>query len=200
MSLMPGADINLIDGHYYSIGLHPWFIGDDHSEEMKITENFAMKKQVVAIGETGLDKVQGADLNLQLELFEKHIELAEKLSKPLIIHCVRAFNEIARMKKESYSSVPWIIHDFQSNLQIAKQLKDQGMYLSFGKAITRSGSKAEQAFNKIPEESFFLETDDSDITIEKVYTAAAEIRKTNIKEIQEIVKSNFNNCFQIELE
>lgn len=200
VNLIPGRFMDMNPGQNYSIGLHPWYLDDNFHNLMNVVEKTATNKQVLAIGETGLDKIHGPDINLQVKLFEKHIRIAESLHKPLVIHCVKSFNKVVQLKKKTKSTVPWIIHGFQSNQQIADQLLDLGIYLSFGKALITSGPRLKDMFCKVPKDQFLLETDDSEATIEEVYTAAAELRELNVLDIQQIIKSNINKCFQIDVE
>lgn len=198
INLFESNQSKLNPNHFYSIGIHPWYIDEDSLKRFASIESFAQNNQIIAIGEAGLDLMKGPDLSKQLSIFDKQIKLADKLSKPLIIHCVKAYDEIIKLKKSYLHTVPWIFHGFQSSQQMAEQLLAHDIYLSFGKAITREGSNAQKALKIAPKEKIFLETDDSAISIEQIYVMAAKIRGESIEMLQEIIKSNFINCFRIE--
>ena len=90
----------------FSIGWHPWYLNDFETTEIfKVLEEKAVLSQIVAIGETGLDKAITIDWNKQTDVFRFHVEIANKLQKPLIIHCVRAYSELIKFKKEFKASV-----------------------------------------------------------------------------------------------
>ncbi|MGR9114694.1 MAG: TatD family hydrolase, partial [Gammaproteobacteria bacterium] len=86
--------------HPYSLGLHPWFIEQQDCEEALRKIAAALDdRNMLAVGECGLDKLTTAPMSLQESLFKAQLHLAEQAGKPLLIHCVRAFNELIRIKK-----------------------------------------------------------------------------------------------------
>lgn len=197
-NIIPGEYYNIQTGQCYSVGLHPWYI-----EEGTIIESIdqikleAKKKEVIAIGETGLDKIIETPYELQVEVFEKHIQISELVQKPLIIHCVKSFNELILLKKKYKPRLPWIVHGYNSKVEVAAMLLKQNIFLSFGKGIMYPLSNAAQVLSQIPYSSFFLETDDSEYTIKEIYNAAAQIKKIETDKLKSIVLQNFNNCFGI---
>ena len=143
----------------YSIGIHPWFIDENRlSTDLQIIEEKLKLSECLALGECGLDKRIDVPMQLQIEVFEKQIALAEKYQKPLVLHLVAAFDELIEIKKRLNISVPIIIHGFSKSEQLAKQLINNGFYLSFGKYLLRN-SEMETVFKSIPNDKFFLETD-----------------------------------------
>lgn len=181
---------------YSSVGLHPWFLNEDH---YKIACNWlheqAAQPNVLAIGEAGLDKVTDTPWALQLDAFQFCIALSESLQKPLLIHCVRAFSEIIALKKQWNPQQPWIFHGFDKNLPTARMLLHHECYLSFGKAIFSSHSHTGEVLFEIPANRFFLETDDADVSIEATYLQAAFLRGIAVKELSAILHENFTACF-----
>jgi len=181
---------------FYSIGIHPWYISESRlAEDLKIIEEKLQTSNCLAIGECGLDKKIEVSLELQRSVFEKQLALAEKYKKPVVIHCVAAFQEVIAIKKKMQISVPMIIHGFSKNSQIAEQLIKEGFYISFGKYLLKNpGLKT--VFQNIPNDRFFLETDTIEENIEQVYDIAAKYKDITIRELQNIVSSNFENVFQ----
>ena len=169
-----------------SIGIHPWY---GHLEElpksMKYLNVLAKQSNVKLIGECGLDKLQGEEMVNQLQILEAQIDLAQQLKKPMILHCVKAFDELIALKKRMKPSVPMIIHGFNKKYEMAQQLMGQGFYLSFGAAVLKSDEIV-----KVLEETdqpFFLETDESDISILEIYKRVAEIKKITIDELKDVI-------------
>ncbi|NJN49910.1 MAG: hypothetical protein HC798_00490 [Polaribacter sp.] len=125
----------------FSIGLHPWYIiKAQFEQDLKIVESKLLHPNCFAVGECGLDTLAETNFELQIELFKKQIQLSETYQKPLIIHCVRAFNEIIQLKKELKPTQKWIIHGFDKNQQVAKNLIANDICLSFGAKIIKSES------------------------------------------------------------
>ncbi|WJS93753.1 TatD family hydrolase [Flavobacterium johnsoniae] len=180
---------------FYSIGIHPWYIDENRvAEDLKIIEEKLQIENCLAIGECGLDKRIEIPLELQVSVFEKQLELAQKFKKPVVIHCVAAFQEITAIKKRMKISVPMIIHGFSKNKQLAEQLIKDGFYLSFGKYLLKNPD-LKSVFQAIPNDRFFLETDTIEETIQQVYELASEYKDLNINELKGIISSNYKSVF-----
>jgi TatD DNase family protein len=181
---------------YFSIGIHPWYINQERvEEELLIIEEKLQLSNGVALGECGLDKRRETPLKEQIEVFEAQLLLAEKYNKPVIIHCVAAFQEVILSKQKLNISVPMVIHGFSKNLQLAEQLLKQGFYLSFGKYLIKN-PELETVFQNIPNDRFFLETDTIEEGIEQVYALAAKYKNKDVVTLQQIVTKNFNTVFK----
>ena len=179
----------------FSIGIHPWHINENTFEtDLKLIEQKINLPNCMAIGECGLDKRIDIPLSLQTDIFELHLLLAEKHNKPVIIHCVAAFNELIAIKNKLKLTIPLIIHGFSKNENVAKSLLDAGFYISFGKYLMTNPTLAEVLF-KIPKDKFFLETDSSDFKIEDVYNKAASIKGILPEEVKSIIQKNFELVF-----
>ncbi|TDE44470.1 TatD family deoxyribonuclease [Flavobacterium rhamnosiphilum] len=184
---------------YYSIGIHPWFIVEERIEaDLAIIKSKLYEANCLAVGECGLDKRIGIPMEMQQMVFEKQLLLAQQYQKPVVIHCVAAFQELITMKKKMNISVPMLIHGFSKNTQVAKQLVDNGFYISFGKYLLLN-KELETVFKSVPDNRFFLETDTVEEGIEAVYELAAKYKGVSIKEIQEQVNSNFLEVFKIRI-
>lgn len=180
---------------FYSIGIHPWKIDENNVEaELLIVEDKLKNNNCLALGECGLDKRIETNLDLQTQVFEKQLLLAEKYKKPVVIHCVAAFQEVIAIKKKMKISVPMIIHGFSKNSQIANQLTENGFYVSFGKYLLRN-PELEFVFKNIPNNQFFLETDTIEEGIDEVYKLAAKYKNIEVEELIQLIKSNVKTVF-----
>jgi TatD DNase family protein len=179
----------------YSVGMHPWYLGNLASiqsglEKMEIE---LANPQCIAIGECGLDMMTQTPMELQIKTFKDQIRLAERFNKPVIIHCVKAYNEILKLRKTMHAQTIWIFHGFNSSLQIAEQIIDAGCMLSFGHQLLQTRSKALEVLPMLDADDFFLETDDHPVTIKEVYTRAAEIRQIPVAELCLQQKQNYQS-------
>lgn len=182
------------DLDFCSIGLHPWHL-NDLSDKMKEIEQRATEPNILAIGECGLDKACDTPWNIQEQAFEWQIELANRLKKPLIIHCVRAFSEAIAILKSA--KVPVIFHGFQKHPELAQELISHNFYLSFGKALYDTKENAIESFKIIPADRFFLETDNSTLAIQDIYKAAAALRNISENELIEQIQQNYKTVFKL---
>lgn len=175
---------------WFSIGVHPWKIVDYQKhypwEEL---HRFVSLPQVLAVGEAGIDKICGVSLDEQERVFLHQAEMAEEISKPLIIHMVKSADEMVRIRKQMRPSVPWIIHGFRGKPAQAQQLLSHDFYLSFGALYHPESLKL------TPLSRLFLETDEADVSIESLVERAAEIKGIDFEKMKQVLTSNVNNTF-----
>lgn len=174
---------------YYSVGLHPWEISDGNEAVFQTVRNMAMNKKILAIGETGLDRLANCSLDNQMYVFHQHIALAESVHKPLIIHCVRASSEVISVKRADISATKWIIHGFRGKWELAKRFLEAGFFLSLGKFYNN------EVMKQTPLCCLFFETDEAEINIEELYERAANIRNISVFELKSIIQENIHNVF-----
>lgn len=180
---------------FFSIGIHPWYVDSDEQEnDLKLIDEYLQQDNALALGECGLDKRTEVPWDLQVAVFEKQLLLAEKHKKPVIVHCVAAFQEVVELKKKNGISVPLIFHGFSKNKQVADMLLKEGAYLSFGKYLLRNPELSE-VFKTMPLDRIFLETDTMEETIEEVYAKASEILGLSISEIELQINKNAQAVF-----
>src|ERR1035437_6107357 len=108
MNVFPDESLpnNLLSTCFYSTGIHPWYLNTQQAYLKAISERMVLP-QFIALGECGLDIFASASLEEQEKVFRLQIEISEAFKKPVIIHCVRAFNEIIRIKKDMKPIQPW---------------------------------------------------------------------------------------------
>ena len=180
---------------YFSIGIHPWFI-----QEKKIDESFTLLEdhlnmnRCIAIGETGLDKIRGADFELQKIVFQNHISLANLYNKPLIIHCVKSFDVLLNLIKKTPPTVKCIIHGFNKNYELAEVLLSKGFILSFG-ALLIKDVRLQKIIQSLGADTFFLETDDATQTIKEIYDFVAKLKGISVEELAESQRKLYLSIF-----
>jgi TatD DNase family protein len=181
---------------YYSIGIHPWYIEENRIiTDLAFIESKLQQKNCLALGECGLDKRITTSLELQKEVFEKQLLLAQKYNKPVVVHCVAAFQELIATKKKLQITVPMVVHGFSKNASVAKSLLDDGFYLSFGKYLLHNPA-LELVFKKVPNNQFFLETDMISESIFDIYEKANTIKAT---QLEQVIIDNFESVFKIKM-
>ena len=175
---------------YASVGIHPWNLTEENSEALYLNLIRLIKdKRVLAIGEAGLDKIKGPSLELQTSVFRQEILLAEECRLPMVIHCVRAFNELLYLKKKCNSRQTWIIYGFRGNEALAKDLLRHGCWLSFGEHFQDDALKA------VPVDRLFIESDEADKSIKSIYERVAQVRGMSLDELNQVIKMNVQEVF-----
>ncbi|MCZ4694650.1 TatD family deoxyribonuclease [Ancylomarina euxinus] len=180
---------------YISVGIHPWHLNNDSADEnLNLIRTFALLDKVLAIGEIGLDRNRTIALSIQEAYFTKQIAIAESVNKPIIIHCVRYFQELISIKKKLKASTPWLIHGFRNNIQIVEDLLQQNCYISFGEALLFD-KMTQDVFIEVPIKRLFLETDESTYSISDIYKKAAQLKSLQLNDFKTKLFENYTAVF-----
>ena len=173
-----------------SFGIHPWHAAEEAApdyETFEVRYRTAMA-EAEWIGECGLDRVRSEAYERQVELFEWQLRLAEALRKPVVVHCVRAYDDLLGLRRR-YSATPWVVHGFIGSLQLAAQLHRANIGVSFSAALLDPRrAKVRDTVAHLPY-PFLLETDDAPCRIEELYQAAATLRGCSIAELADTIKA-----------
>lgn len=177
---------------YFSVGIHPWFLSEENANrQWQWLLNSIHQPGVVAIGECGLDKLKGAPMSLQQQIFNKCIQLSEECSLPLIIHAVKCTEELIHIKKQIKPHSPWIIHGFRGRREVVLEYLKHGFYVSFGAFYQV------EALRSVPLERLFIETDESSFSIEEIYQKVANDLDVRMELLTESIRSNVEKVFFI---
>lgn len=168
-----------------SVGIHPWHVTQEWEEAFATIEAIAAERNVAAIGECGIDRLRGlTGTEIQKKAFLAHAMLAEKVRKPLIIHCVKGFDEIIETYRLLSPSQAWIIHGFRGKPQQAQQLTREGLFLSLGEHFNPISAMA------IPLDRLFIESDESRHPISEIYAAIAAAKGVPIAQLARQIEEN----------
>ena len=193
-----------------AIGIHPQETPLIPLEEggQKLEEMLKVNKNIVAVGECGLEFTDGVDKEKQIELFKKQIELAQKYNKPLIVHSREASDETLEILK-NYKNIRGVIHCYTGGKKRIQKVVDLGFYFGIDGNITYEVG-LEQVVSLIPKDRLVLETDSPFLTpvpfrgqinnpsnVKYVYEKVAEIWKMDFKETEKIIDENAKRLFDI---
>ena len=197
--------INL-KSQYYTFGLHPWFIETDNVYkvinsfeivlEEKLNTNLSTESKLISIGECGLDRLKGPSLSVQIGILIELFRLAQHHQLPIILHCVRAYPELIQIIKKYFKNIHIAVHGFNAGIQEANTLLKYGVKLSFGQSLLYS-QKIQNIFSTSSIDSIFIETDDSNVRLEQIYSKAAEIKNISISVLIEQIQKNIFNFFAL---
>ena len=168
-----------------SVGIHPWVTREvckDPRFTDEIMEQIARKStdaRVVAIGEAGLDRLRGADIECQCRLFEMQVDVSERIGKPMILHVVKSIGEIEGLRRKLRPRQTWIIHGFRGKPDVARRLMSHGFDLSFGMFYNEQSLREAFAQHRL-----WLETDDADIHIASHYARVAAVLETDVNTLK----------------
>lgn len=180
----------------YSHGLHPWDAIEETclSKTWKEIERRCSLENVPFIGESGLDQSKNHNWQWQEVAMQNQISISENLKRPMIIHNVKASQQIIEMKKRTKAQMPWVLHDFNGNEEMIKMFLQENCYFSLGKNFLRSSSKIYQSFHLIPSDRLFFETDENTYGIDEIYNTYA--KKCELKE-DELKRRIIENFIQV---
>ncbi len=168
-------------------GIHPW----DAERGLELPDLSSSD----IIGETGLDYACKVSREAQQRLFEWHLVEAERLNKPVVIHCVKAFEDVMNtLGKHHLAGI--ILHSFVGSKEQAKRAIERGYYLSFGRRSLGSPRSCE-AIKITPMEQLFCETDDDKtLDISEIYHAVAKHKELTFEELAKQLEKNYKRLFR----
>jgi TatD DNase family protein len=198
ISLDPrNIDQHLIQNHFFTLGLHPWWINEAPIEnvlseinKLKTHQNF------IALGECGLDRHRNQNFNVQVEVFKQQLLYAKQNNIPCVtLHCVRAFSDILEILKEVNYLGNLFFHDYNGNPETTETLLQLNSYFSLGFKILDAKTKAARSLNIIPINRLFLETDNFEVSLHQLYEHTAKIKNLTVHGLQLKIIENFSSCF-----
>ena len=154
-------------GDWLSAGLHPWDVTGVDEPLFQSLEQLLALPQVKAVGECGFDTLRGPSHDIQEQAFVRQVELSERTGKPMILHVVRDFDSIVRLRRELKPVQKWLIHGFRGGPQQMENLFSKGILVSFGLKCNPLSLK------NVPSDLLFLETDGKGSIQETVQFASA---------------------------
>ena len=202
--------IKLIHQHeniYGAIGIHPNNSNEFIEEDYKFIEENIKNKKIIAIGETGLDYHWYPETKeIQQQLFERFLKLAQKENIPVIIHSRDAtLDTINTLKKYK---VKGIIHSFSGSYEVAKEYIEMGFLLGINGVVTFNNCNLKDVIKKISLEHIVLETDCPYLTpmpdrgkknepkyIKNIAEFICDIKEISLEELAKITNENLRNLF-----
>jgi TatD DNase family protein len=176
----------------FSFGVHPWK-ADELVPDSLAWQTILNHPNCVALGEIGLDALKGPELSVQMDTFIHQIEFSENYRLPVIIHCVRAFEELIQLKRLLEPAQPWIVHGFEKTSYLFRLL-ETGFYISVGHRVL-SNEKLQSILPQIPLERLFLETDESNIKIDVIYDHVAQLLHLPVHQLEKQIEENIKRTF-----
>lgn len=192
----------------YSVGTHPNIILEQEPND-ELLLSLAKAPKCIAIGETGLDyyRIEG-DKSWQQRRFVQHIQIANQLNMPLIIHTRQAAEDTVHFLKQ-HQAKQAIMHCFAEDWQIAKQCLDLGYYISLSGIVSfKNAHQVHEVAKKTPLDRLLIETDSPYLApvpyrgkqnrpswVVHVAQAIAELRGVTVEEIAKQTSQNFLTLF-----
>jgi TatD DNase family protein len=154
------------DGVYAAVGIHPNDADTATPEVLAAIAELATRPEVVAIGETGLDRYRDHTTPEQQDpLFRAQIDLAKRLDLTLVIHCRDAWPDCLVVLDEEGAPDRVVMHCFSGDLGVVRRCADAGWYLSFAGNVTfRNAQELRDAAVAAPAALLLTETDSPYLT------------------------------------
>ena len=196
-----------------AVALHPNEapVVNDLEAELAIIEELATHPRVRAIGETGLDffRTEPALQERQRYSFIKHIEIAKKCNKALVIHDRDAHRAVLDTLLEVGAPEVTIFHCFSGDAQMAAECVEKGYVLSFAGTVTfKNAPQLREALRIVPKELLLVETDspflapmpnrgalNTPAQIPNILRFMAEERGDDLIELTNAISSNVDRIF-----
>ncbi|MDO5713335.1 MAG: TatD family hydrolase [Tissierellia bacterium] len=203
------------DNVYATIGVHPHEAKNYTQEVEDGLRHLAKEEKVVAFGEIGLDfYYDNSPRDIQIEVFETQLELAEELGLPIVIHSREAakptFDRI-KAHIEKYPNSKFLIHCYSGSVEMMKDYTDLGCYIALGGVVTFQNAKVpKEVAKQVPLDKLILETDSPYLTpdpfrgrrnepmyVKFVAEKIAKIKGISVGELVEHTDKNTNTFYGI---
>ncbi len=204
-------------GMIYGAGVHPWWVGDLYAEGFDdaglrtIMVEELEKPGCKAVGECGLDALCKSPMDLQQQVLEAQLAVAAERDLPVILHCVKAHNELLQALDAS-GVKRGVVHAFSGSPELAQQYWRRGFYLGIGGTITyERARKTRAAVQQLPLTALLLETDAPDMPLAgrqgernspaylpEVARVLAQLRGESMASIAEVTTANARALFQVD--
>lgn len=204
------------DSVFAAVGIQPNYVAEAGPGDFELVEELAGDPNVVAIGETGLDRYWDfTPFDLQADCFRRHMELAGRVGKPFVVHCREAEADVvAQLRRGAESgSLCGVMHSFSGDAQTAAACLELGLHVSFAGMLTYKKNDAlREVARQVPLERLLVETDSPYLVpvplrgrqkrnepANVVHTAAclAEVRGTTLDELSAATTNNARNLFSL---
>ena len=196
---------------YCSVGVHPTH-DESHAPSVAELVELAKNKEVIAIGETGLDyfRCDDEDMTWQHDLFRTHIRAAIETQKPLIIHTRSAREDTIKiLKEENADKVGGVMHCFAEDWDTAQQAMELNFYISFSGIVSfNSAKELQEVARKVPADKYLIETDapwlapvpkrgkpNQPAYVKYVAEKMADLRECSYEQVAQESTDNFNRLF-----
>ena len=168
-----------------AFGLHPWYVGEATKGWSQELEKYLDEFPESVIGECGFDRLKRVDFEVEREVFETQLELSNEKSRPLIIHSVKADEDM--QKYDAFLPTKSIFHSFSSSKERLKQILKFGFYLSVNKRFFNKKDSSE-ILSLTPLSHLLVETDapyQSDVEdLKEVIFKIAEAKQEDVQKIE----------------
>ncbi|MFI3258863.1 MAG: TatD family hydrolase [Rikenellaceae bacterium] len=177
-----------------TVGVHPWSAEEHNLTDGDVKRQFEADVEAAdAVGEIGLDYAAEVDREEQQRLFVMQLKIAKKHRKPVVLHCVKAF-EPTMQTLSTFPLRAVIFHGFIGSVAQMNQATEKGYYISFGER-TFASPKTVKAVKECPVDRLLLETDTSSVSIEEIYAKISKLRIESVEELREAIYKNYNKIF-----
>ncbi|MCQ5128601.1 TatD family hydrolase [Butyricicoccus faecihominis] len=200
---------------YAAVGIHPEDINENWENDLSVIFELAQNEpKVRAVGEIGLDyyweKEERARARQQV-VFRRQMELAERLSLPVIVHDRDAHGDCMEITR-AFPGVRGVYHCYAGSVEMARELLRLGYYLSFTGVITfKNARKAIEVIRETPIDRLMIETDapymapepyrgrrNSSLYVHRMAETIAEVKEMDVQEVERITTENGKRLFAID--
>lgn len=153
-------------GLWYCLGVHPWFVGEHDEGDLSALEAALERKErgCLGVGECGLDALRGS-IDEQKPWFAAQVQMASRFDLPLVIHSVKAHDQVAALLRAERWQGRALIHGFSGSYQQACHFIELGCYIGVGGVITHErAKKTRDVVSRLPADVLVLETDAPDMS------------------------------------
>lgn len=177
-----------LPGYLSSLEFHPWYL----EKNAKNFPNPSYLMNFCALGEVGLDKLRGPEMPIQQQYLIKLLDMAADCRKPVVIHCVKAYQEFFDISKRY--NLKFMIHGFRSSLELLRELWKRNITVSFHPSMAENRYIMAE-LTKSPGAFGFESDNNSSISIPDVICKAE--KNSGVANMEKITDQHFSDFLEI---
>jgi TatD DNase family protein len=202
-------------GVYAAVAIQPNYVSQAAPGDWQAIQELATRPKVVAVGETGLDRYWDyAPFDLQVEFFDKHLELARRLNLPFIVHCREAERDVVAQLRRAATVGPLrgVMHSFAGDGETALACVELGLFISFAGMLTfKKNDALRSVAAQVPLDRLLVETDapylaptpfrgkrNEPAYVPNTAEVLASVRGVSLEEIARVTTENARRLFALE--
>lgn len=180
-------------GRPFSAGIHPWDAAGAGPTELAGFLDYLRRAPLAAVGEAGLDYIHGGDRATQAVVFRAQCTVARERGLPVIVHCVRAHNDLFPILEE-FAGVYFILHGYTGSPELTRRLLGAGCCFSCGERSLAS-EKTLRSLESVPTGRIFAETDEASAPVAEIYAGLARAKGVALEPLAAAIEANYIKVF-----
>lgn len=139
-----------------AFGVHPWYLENLSDDWLDVLRQYLQNYKNVHIGESGVDRLHGGDMDKQIQVLREQMRLADEFDRPINLHILKAEDAFLSLKKDWPEKM--ILHSFSGSKQFLDEMMKTKAFFALNPKILKRDN-ADELIKQIPLNRLLTESD-----------------------------------------